>query len=107
MASTIFSFPHLLNVPEPDKLCNGAVGADVSRRRKQKTLRFVVSPIELALTYNVFVFWVLRISSVGCLESLETSLRRILSRLNSAQASLALYSLLQNLASYAWVATGL
>ena len=41
-----------------------SVGADVSRRRKQKALRFVVSPIELVLTYKMFVFWVLRISSV-------------------------------------------
>ena len=32
-----------------------SVGADVSRRRKQKTLSFVVSPSELALTYKMFV----------------------------------------------------
>jgi len=87
------------------ELCNGAIGADVSRRRKQKTLRFVVSPSELALTYKMFVFGVLRISSVGCLQSLETSLRRILSRLNNAQASLALYLLLQNFASQDSVTT--
>ena len=55
MASTIFSFPHLLNVPEPDKLCNGAIGADVFRRRKQKPLRSVVSRIEDSITFKMLI----------------------------------------------------
>ena len=32
---------------KPDRRCNGGIGADVFRRRKQKVLGFVVSRIEI------------------------------------------------------------
>ena len=45
------------NTPITKTLLNRKpIGADVSRRRKQKVFRFVVSPIEITFTHKVLYF---------------------------------------------------
>ena len=57
---------------KPDRWCNGGIGADVSRRRKQKTLGFVVSRIEEVFTYKMLRLGLLYVSGAWLLQRSDT-----------------------------------
>ena len=61
----------------PDKRCNGGIGADVSRRRKQKGCRFVVSRIEEVFTYKMLRLGFGTYQERGCFNGRRQSLLRV------------------------------
>ena len=61
----------------PDKRCSGGIGADVSRRRKQKTLGFVVSRIEEVFAYKMLRLGLGTYQERGCFNGRIPSLLRV------------------------------